>query len=194
MSSWEKEDTSTQRIEALLGDHGRRVRQHLWVHALICRNFNPSAACRAVNVSFDVVESWKRQDDRFRKLIEEIHEHKKNFFESQLVKLAKKGDVNAILFANRTLNRDRGYGDKTQVEISGSINHRVENLLNLDELDLPPEVLRVILDHVRKKRDAKNLAEREPAGVLEYILQDGVAIPATEGGDHEHVSIEDAED
>ena len=48
------------------------------------------------------------------------------------------GTSSAIIFANRTLNRDRGYSEKLLVEHSGTIQHL---LIPLQRLNLPMEVL-----------------------------------------------------
>jgi transposase-like protein len=178
------------RMEAILSSKGKRMRQHLFIHALISRNFDPSKACTAVGISMDTVNLWKNADEGFAKLLDEVQQHKKNFFEGALVRLVKKGDVSATLFANRTLNRDRGYGDKTQIEVSGSLNHNHKNLINFEDLGLPPEVLRVIYEAVKEKKE-RELNQR---GEVPLLTLEGKAVPVgIEGGANVHANSESEE-
>lgn len=146
INRFEKEKNGILRIEALLEAKGKRTRQRLWLYALTNSNFNPSAACRKVNISRQTFEAWCGDPD-FQSLVDEIDWHKGNFFEAQLVRLVKSGDTHATIFANRTFNRDRGYNDKLEVE--GKIQH--EHSYTLDDLDLPADQLRSILDAITKK-------------------------------------------
>jgi hypothetical protein len=98
--------------------------------------------------------------------------------------------VSATLFANRTLNRDRGYGDKTQIEVSGSLNHNHKNLINFEDLGLPPEVLRVIYEAVKEKKE-RELNQR---GEVPLLTLEGKAVPVgIEGGANVHANSESEE-
>jgi hypothetical protein len=104
-------------------------------------------AARKVGTTAEQVKIWMRKDVVFRRLVEGIHEHKKDFFESSLINLVRQGDSAATVFANRTQNRDRGYSEKVTVDINTKTTH--EHAITVD--DLSPEVLRAILDAKRKK-------------------------------------------
>lgn len=164
---WEKinacEDipNGIRRIEELLRDQGKRARQHLFVHALIAGNFSVSEACRKVNISRKTFEKWKIFDPYFQELVDEIHWHKKNYLEGALFAKVKEGDTTAIIFANRTFNRDRGYNDKVEmsVEHKGEVSHMV----SIDSLELPIEVRRQMLEAIRKKRAIE--VEHKPAQI-----------------------------
>ena len=136
-----------KKLEKLFRGRDTRFRQSMFLHALVKSNFNVSEACRMVNVPMGTVSTWGR-DPKFAKLMDEIEEHKKNFFENALVKKVKEGDTAAVLFVNRTKNKDRGYGDgKVEVEHT----HTFRQNVNLDELDIPADRVREILDAVREK-------------------------------------------
>ena len=127
---------SAEDIEAVLQDAGLRGRQNLWLHALIHSNFNPSDACRKVNVSRKTVSHWLN-DRHFRELFQEIQWHKKNFFEGALIGLVASGDTSATIFVNKTVNRDRGYGER--IKIDHEHQHKVEVVSMqqiLDKVDL----------------------------------------------------------
>lgn len=111
------------RIEALLHAKGKRVRQHMFLYAVVDNNFNASQACRFVNISVHTLRLWIANDPDFRELMDEINWHKKNFYEEGLVALVRRRDPAATIYANKTYNRDRGYGDSKTVEHTGKLEH-----------------------------------------------------------------------
>ncbi len=146
-----------QRIEALLDNAGKQARQHLFLYALVNSSFSPSEACRQVNISRSTLESWVTQEPEFSMLMDEIHWHKQNFFEASLVDRVKEGDPSCTIFANKTYNRDRGYGEKLDVDLKGNINHTHTHLhvvVKVDDLQLPIETRKLILQAVRAKKTA----------------------------------------
>ena len=146
----DKKKTGVEQIERLLSRRGTEARQHLFLYAWTASNFSTSQALRKVNISYSTFRKWG-EDPTFSSLVTEIQWHKKNFFESSLINLVKSGDTGATIFANRTLNADRGYSEKVQVshEHSGTITHAH---IDIDELDLPVNIRRLILQAVRKKK------------------------------------------
>ncbi len=150
----EDADDGYERIEAILSDKGRKVRQHLFIYAWTSSNFKVSPALRKVNISYQTFKKWC-SDPEFSELVTEVEWHKKNFFESRLLTLVNSGDSAATVFANRTFNRDRGYHEKVEIEHkhSGTITHAH---IDIDELDLPVNVRRLILQAVRKRKQVES--------------------------------------
>ena len=91
-------------------------------------------------------------------MILEIHISKKDFYEQCLVDLVQMRNLGAILFVNRTINRDRGYNDKIEVEHSGTVVHTG---FTIDELDMPPDMLRGLLQVVRTAEEKKKAIDAE---------------------------------
>lgn len=122
-----------------------RMRQQLFLHALVSTNFMITTACRKAGVSRDEVDNWCRHSPYFDELLAGVQEVKKDFFEGCLVGLCRRGDSGAIIFANRTINRNRGYGEKLTVSTTNrtEVTHRVR----LDEL--PIEARRMLLQKHR---------------------------------------------
>ena len=149
-----------ERVEALLRKGGQHARQHLFIHALASSCFNVSASMRKLNVSRKTYDHWRTSDPGFAELLDEMHWHKKNFFEAAFIGRVAAGDTAAILHAVKSQLADRGYSDKLQVEHSGTVEHR--HTVDIAELDLPLEVLVAIRDAVRvkKERDENALATR----------------------------------
>ena len=148
LSFWNDSEHAYEKIEAILKGQTRELRQELWIHALCTSNFNLSTACRLVGVTRAVLEDWSK-DLAFRQMIEEIQWHKKNFFEHALMDLVDQRHPGAVLFVNRTVNADRGYGEKLEVEHSGSVGTG----FSLEDLDLPLNTRLEILAAIRKRKE-----------------------------------------
>ncbi len=140
--------SGTEAVEAILAERGKRARQHLLLYAILTSSFSISASLRKVNINRATFDRWIREDREFARLVTEVNEIKADFFESHLVRLVKSGDTAATIFANRTFNRERGYGEKIDVNMSGRVDHRID----ISDLDLPIKTRREILAAVRRKR------------------------------------------
>jgi transposase-like protein len=147
----DEEDSGVLQIEKLLANQGTRARQYLFVHALIASNFSLSRALRLTNTPTEVFYRWKENDPEFSRIFKEIHFHRKNFFEDCLFRLVAAGDTQATIFVNKTQNRDRGYGEKTEIEmrIEGEVQH---NVVQIGDLDLPLPVRRQLLEAARNRK------------------------------------------
>jgi len=147
----DKKKGGLEKIEAILDRKGRRVRQELFLHAWISGNFSISEALRKVNISRNTLERWKKEDPEFAKLVKQIPWYRKNFFEDHLSRLVAGGDSSAIIFVNRTYNRDRGYNEKFDIDmnLSGELN---QNVMSVDVLKLPLETRKEILKSLRKNK------------------------------------------
>lgn len=121
----EETDNPIEQVEALLNGSGKRTKQHLFLYALVHYNFNITKAMACLNLARNTFNSWVTEDPDFGELIQEIHLAKKDFFESALVGLVKNGDTSAIIFANKTVNADRGYNPSKNVNVKheGKVEH-----------------------------------------------------------------------
>lgn len=146
----ENADFLGEELDRLLEGRGERARQHLFLYALIKYNFSLTAARRSVNITPSVYKRWC-QDPEFSDLVYSVHECKKDFFESALVELVGKGDTSAVIFANKTINRDRGYQERQEHAVAANISHRHQ----ID--DLPLEVKRQVLLALQNKETTKTL-------------------------------------
>lgn len=156
---WEKVNAcanledAQERTEALFARAGKSAKQHLFLYAFVHYNFNATEARRLCGVSSTVLKKWMEEPD-FQRIVDEIHEHKGDFFENALINRVKDGDTACIIFANRTFNKKRGYGEK--LEVDGKVEHQHQHLhahINLDELDLDLDTKKKILLAVRRKRE-----------------------------------------
>ncbi len=142
-----KDADCTQRIEKLLDDRGKTARQQLFLYSLIKSNFSMSEARRKVNISQRILAKWLDDED-FNELMNGVLECKKDFIESSLMGLIKSGDSSATIFASKTLNRDRGYSDRVDVNINIK---KTVNKVKVEEL--PLEIRMEILKQIREKEE-----------------------------------------
>lgn len=129
-------------------------RQRLFLYALINSRFSRPEACRKTGISLNTVRRWTTGNEAFRRMVAEVEQIKKAFYESALVGLVAQGDTHATIFANKTYNRDQGYGEKTEITVTGTVTHKV------DELNLPIEVRRQMLEQMRAREEVLKLEDR----------------------------------
>lgn len=152
----EEEPNGIQRIEMMLENKGIRARQHLFIHALVHYAFNPSEACRKVNITLSDLKHWINDDPDFAALVDEVHEHKKNFYVQCLNLRCRAGDTAAIIFANKTINRDLGYGEHTEHHHTGELE--TKQTFTIKELSTLPLQTRLdLLRAIRDKENAENI-------------------------------------
>lgn len=155
INACEKEKNGVMRVEEILRAKGKKVRQHIFLYALTASNFDASKACKKANVNKKLLDNWKENDLGFAQLLDEIHWHKGNFFESGLIQAAKAGEVGALIFANRTFNKDRGYGIKVEHEVKGTIHHQ-HSVMDIEQLHLDIETRRKLLDAMEEQEHRQN--------------------------------------
>jgi hypothetical protein len=167
INQWHSEPNGLARIEEMLRTKGKRVRQSLFIHALIVSNFNASRACKQIGIAYSTFTDWAANEPDFHALMAEMSEHKGNFYESALVKLVKRGDSSATLFANRTFNKGRGYGDKLELDVAGRIEH-AHSMIPMSSLDLSVAVRKIILQAIRHlKEEHESNGKGEVKNIIE---------------------------
>lgn len=150
----EKETNGVRKAEFLLDDCATPIRMQLFFHALVQFNFNASRACRIVGISRSTLNLWIETEAGFAELIDEFFWHKKNFFEDALVDLVRRRDSAAVIFANKTLNRDRGYNEKIDVNLTGQLD--VDSTqVKVADLDLSLDQLRDLRDRIRDSKQKR---------------------------------------
>lgn len=75
-------------------------------------------ACRKAHISHATYYNYMREDPEFAKKVDAIREAQKDFVEDALIKKIAEGDTKAILWASKCLLKDRGYNEKTQIDVN----------------------------------------------------------------------------
>lgn len=141
-----------------------REKQRLYFFAFYSCDFNRSEACRTTGITLNELAKW-RTDKDFLKVEREMQDAKKDLYESALVQLVKQGEPSAVVFANKTLNRDRGYNDKVEVDVTTSPGFSV------DDLGLSLEERKKILCAIRERQEQKALADRSDVVEAEFTVK-----------------------
>jgi len=74
-----------------------------------------SASCKKANISRQTFYRWVR-NPLFLQEVNKVKEELKDFGEASLFKLMKEGNTAAVIFFNKTKNKDRGYVEKQELE------------------------------------------------------------------------------
>lgn len=141
-----------KRIDALFANKGMRIRQRMFLCALIKCNFNISAACRMLSINRATVDLWRR-DPKFHRLIDQILEIEKDWAQSCYRTLVQAGDPAATINYNRALNKDRGLDDRPtslDINVRGQIEHK--HVVEMEGLNLPLNIQKLILQKVREQK------------------------------------------
>lgn len=155
---WEDHPDGAEKTRGLLRDMTERERRLMFIQCVAANGFVYARAMRLMGINGEVVKNWCK-DRGFRQMTNELQQLKKDFFEQALVDLATARDTTAVVFANKTLNRDRGYGEKIALDVKGQIDH-VHSIVPLAALEqLPTEtldaVLKAVQEHKRKQMEAR---------------------------------------
>ena len=78
---------------------------------------NVSVACKSFGIDRQTYYNWCKEDPEFAAKCEEVKEVRKDFIESALDKRIQAGDTAAIIFAAKTICKDRGYVERVENEV-----------------------------------------------------------------------------
>lgn len=78
---------------------------------------NVSVACKNFGCDNKTFYNWYNEDADFREKADAVKEKRKDFIESALDKRIQAGDTTAIIFAAKTLCKDRGFVETTNVKV-----------------------------------------------------------------------------
>ena len=155
-------------VDAITKDLGKRARQQLFLQSLIHNCYSVSKACRQIGIARPLFNMWCNSDPDFAALLKEVQQHKKDFVEQSLMHRIATGDTQATIFASKTLNRDRGYNEKIEVDL----NHTSASLgIQLSDLDLSLECRKEIWEALQKKKS--ETAATIEGSVVQKLLTKG---------------------
>lgn len=78
---------------------------------------NVTVACTNFGIERQTFYNWYNADEQFRTACDAVKEKRKDFIESALDKRIQAGDTTAIIFAAKTLCKDRGFVETTNVKV-----------------------------------------------------------------------------
>lgn len=77
-------------------------------------------ACKEVGISRETFYKWCREDEEFKRKVDDIDEITLDFAENQLLKKIKEGSERSIMFYMKYKARKRGYTD--ELNINANVN------------------------------------------------------------------------
>ena len=80
-----------------------------------------TTACKTVGISRQTHYEWLKEDEQYRKAVEDISDVALDFAESQLHKQIQNGEVSSTIFYLKTKGKKRGYIERHEVENSGGL-------------------------------------------------------------------------
>ena len=135
-------------MDKFIADRGEGFRKAIFIHAMT-DTWDTNQAMRRAGVSRSVINKWRKEDDNFREILKDLVFYKGNHFEKALVDKVAEGDTSAIIFANKTQNRDRGYADVSKIEHTHEVS---TESLDLTKLGLEPAILTTIVKAIADKK------------------------------------------
>ena len=90
-----------------------------------------TSACKDVGITRESYYRYYKEDEEFRKKVDEINEITLDFAETQLLRKIREGSERSILFYMKYRGRSRGYNE--ELNINANIN--IEQPLFLDDND-----------------------------------------------------------
>lgn len=81
-----------------------------------------TTACRQVGVDRGTFYNYYNDDAEFRKAVDDLENVALDFAESQLHKQIQNGEVSSTIFYLKTKGKGRGYIERQQTELSGTVN------------------------------------------------------------------------
>jgi hypothetical protein len=171
----EKRKDGVSLIQNMLSEEGKLVKQELFLYALCSHDFSMTRALKKVGVSKRELDSWIQSDPGFSDLVEEMQWHKGNFFEESLMRLVRAGNPAAIVFANRSFNKERGYGTSTQVDVNvrGQVMHGIVDLGEI--MSSLSEACQIELLHALRDREKKEKIVLDPHERMQREILEGSA-------------------
>jgi len=84
-----------------------------------------SEACTRVGIDRQTHYNWLEKDPKYKEAVRELGDLKRDFVESKLLSLVKNNDTAATIFASKTLLKERGYVERT--ELTGKDGAHIEH-------------------------------------------------------------------
>lgn len=76
-----------------------------------------TTACKQVGIARKTHYEWLKEDEEYRKAVEDVADVALDFAESQLHKQIQNGEVSSTIFYLKTKGKKRGYIEKTEQDL-----------------------------------------------------------------------------
>lgn len=101
-----------------------------------------SEAIREVGIARSTHYLWMKEDENYKKSVDELQDAVLDFAEAKLHSLIQKGDVAATLFLLKTKGKKRGYVERTEIAAEIKENNKPSWFDNLPPITTTNGVLK----------------------------------------------------
>lgn len=99
-------------------DEVREIQKKTFIEALSHNMCQVTNACKVAGISWKTYYNWRAADPEFAEAVNEVFEMKKDDVEDALFDLIKKREPRSVIFAAKTLCKDRGYREEQAINLS----------------------------------------------------------------------------
>jgi hypothetical protein len=96
-------------------------KQNIMLEVLKKSAGNVSVACSKVGIDRGTHYNWSQQNPHYKKAVDDIQESLIDLAESKLMQKINDGDTTSTIFFLKTKGKSRGYVERTEQAISGSL-------------------------------------------------------------------------
>jgi len=121
-------------------------------------NGNMAAAAQFLRVSRSTISRRVSGNEELKKLVRDARESTKDDMEEELFAQALNGNTVELIFALKTQAYDRGYGDRSKLDVHGNFVSKEEREANKEK---DAEYLSSVLDEVEKLQDKASSPSEE---------------------------------
>ena len=107
-----------------------KMKQDIFIAGFEKSMCNISAGCKQVPITRKTFYSWMKKNPAFKNRVMEAYEKRKDFGESKLMERINEGNVASLLFFLRTQAKDRGYVERSELDVEGRLEHGHDLLLD----------------------------------------------------------------
>lgn len=153
-------DQRRQKVIGLLDAGGKHIRQMLYLRALVSFGFKIKPAKDLVCISEQTLRNWMK-DEEFARMYYEVYTGYGDMLQDALTQKIIDGDTAVIMMANKTFNKNRGFGETLKVDVSGKVGV-YDKSIPAEVIDsLPLETKKQIIEAMEKYKGRKMIESKE---------------------------------
>ena len=113
-------------------DKSRHIKKESMLEALEQTLGVVTTACKSTGIPRSTFYKWIREDEKFKRSVQDIENIALDFAESQLHTQMKNGNTSATIFYLKTKGKKRGYVERSELDVTSN-NERIKINVNLED-------------------------------------------------------------
>ena len=99
-------------------DKSRHIKKESMLEALEQTLGVVTTACKSTGIPRSTFSKWMREDEKFKRSVQDIENIALDFAESQLHTQMKNGNTSATIFYLKTKGKKRGYIERSELDLT----------------------------------------------------------------------------